>query len=259
MQNRNQFTFFLVVTGCLLFVFSDLTAFQADTNIIQKLKDLDVPENPESFFDQLRTYKNQTFIIASLFFLFTLISEDTACVVAGLAISSTLTPWSVALWGCLTGVLAGDITFFLLGYYVGHPVTNWWPVNRILTPKKLEISQNWFNNNGILVIALSRFTPGLRGPVYISAGLSKMSILKFITVHTISALIWTPALIGLAVLVGYPIMGWIESWGYLSVFLVIPVVLFTIYLSRIIIKLCTASGRQKLMKRYRYIKERITS
>jgi len=231
--------------------FQDVLAFQD----LDKLKDVKVPQSSDSLFDQLRTYKDHIYVIASLFFLFTLVSEDAACVAAGLAISSAITTWPVALVSCSLGAIMGDTVMFLLGYFVGRPVIGWWPFNKFLSAAQLDIAKKWFSQNEILVIILSRFTPGLRGPVYISAGILKMSLIKFLVVHTISVLIWAPLLIGLALIVGYPIMGWIETWEYWSILFILPVIIFIVYLSRIIIKLFTQTGRRNLYRKYYRVKQ----
>lgn len=223
---------------------------------LDNLKDIKVPQNPDSLFDQLRTYKDYVYVLASLFFLFTLVSEDAACVAAGLAISSSITTWTVALAGCSLGAIIGDTVMFLFGYFVGRPVISWWPFNKFLSAGQLDIAGKWFAQNEIMVIILSRFTPGLRGPVYISAGILKMSFIKFLAIHSISVLIWAPLLIGLALIVGYPIMGWIETWEYWSILFLLPVIVFIVYLSRMITKLFTQTGRRNMYKKYYRLKQR---
>ena len=242
----------LLSLGLLLFfAFQDVIALQD----LDDLKDIKVPKDSDSLFDQLRTYKDHIYLIASLFFLFTLVSEDVACVAAGLAISSSITNWTVALIGCSLGAIIGDTVMFLFGYFVGRPVIRWWPFNKFLSASQLDVAGKWFAQNEILVIILSRFTPGLRGPVYVSAGILKMTFIKFLAVHTLSVLVWAPLLIGLALIVGYPIMGWIETWEYWSILFILPVILFIVYLSRIITKLFTQAGRRKLYRKYYRFKQ----
>ena len=214
-------------------------------SVVENLRKIDMPKNSDSLFDQLRMYSQHTYMIAILFFLFTLITEDISCVAAGLAITSSITTWPVALTGCIAGILFGDLTFFFLGYYVGRPVMRWWPFNRLFKDQQLQLADKWFSQNGVWVIVLSRFTPGLRGPVYLSAGFSKMSKLKFTLALSISALFWAPMMIGLAHLIGYPVMGWIETWEYWSILFIIPVILITFYISHLISRLFTQAGRRK--------------
>jgi len=258
-KTANRGYYFLLV----LLWFATVAMLQIDSldvaadSVLENLRKIDMPRNSDSLFDQLRMYSQHRYMIATLFFLFTLISEDISCVAAGLAITSSITTWPVALTGCIAGILFGDLTFFFLGYYIGRPVMRWWPFNRFFNDKQLQLADKWFNQNGVWVIALSRFTPGLRGPVYLSAGFSKMSRLKFTLALSISALLWAPMMIGLAELIGYPVMGWIETWEYWSILFIIPVILIIIYISRMISRLFTQSGRRQFAKWFLEKKNRL--
>ncbi len=46
------------------------------------------------------------------------------------------------------------------------------------------------------VVLLSRFTPGLRLPVYVAAGVLSKDFLKFSSALLLAAVVWTPLLVG---------------------------------------------------------------
>src|SRR6266849_817135 len=54
----------------------------------------------------------------------------------------------------------------------------------------------------MIVVLLSRFTPGLRLPTYVAAGLLKTNFWRFTVYFLIAAAVWTPLLVGAAALFG---------------------------------------------------------
>ena len=232
----------VAIAGVLLAI--PLLGFDGDPLLLQ-LPD-EVPRDPDSFFDQLRLYKDHFYTLVLIFALFTVVNEDAACVAGGLAIASGIATWTIAVAGCMTGIMIGDTTIYLLGYLLGRPALNIWPLNRWLTPSRLKVAEDWFGQNGDLVLILSRFTPGLRFPIYFSAGLMKVPVLRFLLIMLLAVGIWTPGMVALAVILGTPVMSWLETWGWISALLVIPVIILLVYISRIVMKLFTVEGRRKL-------------
>src|SRR3954451_14094577 len=55
---------------------------------------------------------------------------------------------------------------------------------------------------GATGVLLSRFTPGLRLPTYVAAGLLKTRFWTFNSYFVVAALLWTPLLVGSAALLG---------------------------------------------------------
>ncbi|HEX7341419.1 MAG TPA: DedA family protein [Rhodanobacteraceae bacterium] len=99
------------------------------------------------------------------------------------------------------GVLAGDLTMFALGHHFGARLLRWRLVARLVTPARYAIVQQKFERYGNRLLFAARFLPGLRTPIYITAGLT----------HRVPA--WRFALFdGAAAVISVPV------WVYLGYF-----------------------------------------
>src|SRR5262249_58568444 len=76
------------------------------------------------------------------------------------------------------------------------------PLGGLQTGEQLGSASLWLEQRGAGVVILSRFTPGLRLPTYVAAGLLKTRVLTFSLYFLVAALLWTPALVGAAALLG---------------------------------------------------------
>ncbi len=73
----------------------------------------------------------------------------------------------------MAGVLLGDSLVFLAGWYFHEQILqNKW-VARIVTAKRYQKVQGYFTRFGRWVVFMARFMPGLRMPIYLSAGISR--------------------------------------------------------------------------------------
>jgi hypothetical protein len=71
----------------------------------------------------------------------------------------------------------------------------------------LDAASGWLEKRGAGMVILSRFTPGLRLPTYLAAGLLKARFWTFSAYFLLAALLWTPALVGAAALLGKSLPG----------------------------------------------------
>jgi len=78
---------------------------------------------------------------------------------------------------------------------VGWPVLNWkWLAKRLPT-RRLDRATAWLDRHSWWAVFASRFMPGTRLPLYVSAGLLGMKARRFILWAFISDLVWTPLLV----------------------------------------------------------------
>lgn len=90
----------------------------------------------------------------------------------------------------MLGVLLGDGLMFGAGLYFGGGILKIKFIARIITPKRYSKIQEMFDKYGNLVLFVARFLPGLRAPIYVSAGMSKkISFLQFFLLDGIAAII----------------------------------------------------------------------
>lgn len=146
-------------------------------------------------------------------FLATFVSEDLACIAAGLLVAQGQLDYLAATLACLLGIFAGDIGLYLIGRYAGHPALRHAPLRWVLTPERIDQASRLFARRGPAIILLSRFMPGTRVPAYFTAGLLKLPLRHFLAYFALGAAIWTPLLVGLSVVLGEVMLGYYAQYG----------------------------------------------
>lgn len=96
------------------------------------------------------------------------------------------------------GAVFGDNTGFAIGYYGGRKVVLKWGKYVLLTTKRLNKFENFFNKHGGKIVTIARFIQGLRQFNGIIAGISKMKWKKFILYNLIGAGLWVGLWVSLA-------------------------------------------------------------
>ncbi|GBR70866.1 hypothetical protein GKA01_11690 [Gluconobacter kanchanaburiensis NBRC 103587] len=131
----------------------------------------------------------------------TFILEDVATVLSAVAARADAVSIPVALGALYFGVAIGDLGLYGLGAAGGR-----WPyLRRFLTLPKRERTQDWFRSNVIRVVAISRFVPGARLPLYTACGFFRAPLVPFAMTAVLATLVWTTCLFLLAMRVG----GWL--------------------------------------------------
>ena len=81
---------------------------------------------------------------------------------------------------CVAGIFFGDLLLYFAGRLLGRPIVRWKPLRKILSEQKLDLASNWLAERGASVVILSRFTPGLRLPTYVAAGIAEDAFLDLL-------------------------------------------------------------------------------
>lgn len=93
----------------------------------------------------------------------------------------------------MCGVLVGDGAMFFLGRKLGKRVLKFRPIARILTPARFRGVQQKFSRYGHWVLFVARFLPGLRSPIFITAGMTRrVAYWRFLLLDGLAALISVP-------------------------------------------------------------------
>jgi membrane protein DedA with SNARE-associated domain len=132
----------------------------------------------------------------------TLASEDLACAAAGALVAQGRIGFIKGTLACLAGIVSGDLLLFLAGRLGGRAALRWGPIAHMLPPDKVNAASAWLHARGPAVVLISRFTPGLRLPVFFAAGLLKQPLPAFAAYFLLAASLWTPLLVGAAALLG---------------------------------------------------------
>ncbi|MEO5969731.1 MAG: DedA family protein [Bdellovibrionia bacterium] len=124
------------------------------------------------------------------------IPEDITLFAAGLAAYYGLTSlWLVILVSYL-GVIVGDSLIFYLGATYGRKLTKKWFFGKLLPEERLTIVRSEFHKKGNRLIFAARFMPGLRAPMYFSAGTLHLPFKVFLFYDGLAAFISVPTIIG---------------------------------------------------------------
>ena len=117
------------------------------------------------------------------------------------AASGQLDVWLVILFATIGADLGASINYFV-ALYVGRPViykfaNSKWGKMCLLNQEKVEKSERYFDEHGIVATLTGRLIPGIRHLISIPAGLARMHYVKFLLYTTIGAGCWHAILAGL--------------------------------------------------------------
>jgi len=102
----------------------------------------------------------------------------------------------------LLGVLVGDSFMYLIGRNFGRKVFKWPLFRRMFTPERIAKAEEKINNNARIICSTARFAPGLRAPVFITAGILRVPFPLFIGMDGLAALVSVPVWVILAYYLG---------------------------------------------------------
>jgi membrane protein DedA with SNARE-associated domain len=134
--------------------------------------------------------------------LATFVSEDLTCIATGALIASGQVGLVPGVLACAAGIYFGDLLLYFAGRFAGRPI-----VRRFVPEDKLAVAARWMSERGATVVLLSRFTPGLRLPTYLAAGMLHTRFWTFNAYCLLAALVWTPILVIGAATLGRSIPG----------------------------------------------------
>ncbi|MFZ1236467.1 MAG: DedA family protein [Prevotella sp.] len=109
--------------------------------------------------------------------------------------------WLIILFATLGADCGASINYFV-SYYLGRPIIYKFANSKfghmcLLNQNKVEHSENYFNDHGVIATLTGRLIPGIRHLISIPAGLSKMHYGKFLLYTTIGAGTWNVILAAL--------------------------------------------------------------
>ncbi|MEM9801885.1 MAG: alpha/beta fold hydrolase, partial [Planctomycetota bacterium] len=188
--------------------------------------------------------------VLALLALATLVSEDLACIAAGLLVADGRIGLVSASAACFGGIFVGDMMLYTVGRLLGRPALRYPPLKWIVPERAVDHASAWFDRKGIAVIFLSRFTPGLRLPTYVAAGILRTRFLTFAVFFFIAGVLWTPALVAVAAYAGERLAESIGGLGWSQLPWIIGLVVVLLELFRIVPLLFTHRGRRMLRGRW---------
>jgi membrane protein DedA with SNARE-associated domain len=143
----------------------------------------------------------------------TLVSEDLACISAGLLIREGRLGFVAGVTACALGILLGDVGLWTAGRLSRSAVGRWPVVSRYVERLPVDDMRCWLEEHAALAMVASRFMPGSRLPLYVCAGIAGMSFRRFTAWASIAVLVWTPVVVWLAATTGEAVLSLVPSSG----------------------------------------------
>ena len=151
---------------------------------------------PNGSLPSIALLPTPTILVLSGLALSTFISEDLALVTAGALVAQGRLGFLPAVVACIVGIFVGDVLLYLAGRLGAGRLLRTPSGRRLVSTEALNRAQQWMGDRTFAVVLLSRFTPGLRLPVYVAAGVLSKDFLKFSSALLLAAVVWTPLLVG---------------------------------------------------------------
>lgn len=124
------------------------------------------------------------------------IPEDITLFVGGLMSYYGVTDVWIMIAVSLFGVLAGDTFIYYLGHHYGRRLTKIWFFHKLLPDDRLDAVGAKFREKGVKLLFAARFMPGLRAPIFFSAGTLHVPYRHFLLYNGGAALLSVPAIVG---------------------------------------------------------------
>lgn len=235
---------------------SDLIEFISNQNFTNKHIQVNDERIAQSLlpFDEKNALKAEgkaLLILMLVIVLSTLISEDLTCIGTGLMIARGLIGFWPGTFACLVGIFFGDILLYLAGRWLASSTLHKAPFKWFINEKDIQKSYHWFEAKGPAIIIASRFIPGTRLPTYFSAGAIGAKFWMFILYFGVASIIWTPILVGLAVLLGKQMMTYFGLYQEYALWVLIGVLSIAFILFKVIIPMFTFRGRRILIGKWK--------
>ena len=90
---------------------------------------------------------------------------------------------------CIVSVIIGDSLLYMMGRFWGSRIVQLPFIRtRLLTPERFaSISEN-FKKYGVKILLFARLTPGIRTPIFLTAGITKLPVMYFVIADAIYAI-----------------------------------------------------------------------
>jgi pimeloyl-ACP methyl ester carboxylesterase/membrane protein DedA with SNARE-associated domain len=188
-----------------------------------------------------RTYE---VMLLAILAVLTLFGEDATCIGAGLLIAQGVLGYWEVMGACLTAILAGNLMYYIVGWYCGapalkHPLFSW-----AIKESDLQRMTALYRQRGTWIVFVSRFVPASRLPVFMSAGILRFSFWRMLGALIISNLLFTPLFIWTASLFGQEMLKLVEHYERAALLVLVVTVLLLLAALHIVQPLCTWRGRR---------------
>jgi len=137
--------------------------------------------------------------------------EELPVVIGGLLVGThSANFWMLPV--CIVGVIVGDFCLYGIGrlwgtWLVERPFIK----KRLLPPERLESIRDNFQKYGIRILLFARLTPGIRAPIFLTAGIVRLPLAQFLLADGIYAIPGVSLLFFLGYFFTDTMVGWLET------------------------------------------------
>ena len=123
------------------------------------------------------------------------VPEDIPIITSGYLVHlGAMTFWP-ALTVNLLGIMLGDLMIYGFGYWMGPRAVEYRPLRAVMTPERMERVHAFFHRHGKKAIFFGRFVAGLRAPLFLAAGITRLPLRIFFGMDLAAALLSVPLLL----------------------------------------------------------------
>ena len=140
------------------------------------------------------------------------IPEEVPIAMAGVMSAQRTMQPVFAFVSCILGALVGDCVMYAIGYHWGHNLLKDHPrFARLLRAHREAKFEDMIRRHGLKVLFLARFMVGVRSPVYLSAGILRVSFRRFLVMDLMCATAVVSVFFLLSYAFGEQIIHWLRT------------------------------------------------
>jgi membrane protein DedA with SNARE-associated domain len=134
--------------------------------------------------------------------------------------------WWIMLPVCIVGVIVGDGCLYMIGRIWGQRLLEFgWVKKRLLPPERRASIERNFHEYGIKILLFARLTPGIRAPIFISAGMMRLPLGRFLLADGIYAIPGVTLLFVLGYYFTDTMVELIEDFGAIKPYIILVAIL----------------------------------
>ncbi|OGP63041.1 MAG: hypothetical protein A2170_00490 [Deltaproteobacteria bacterium RBG_13_53_10] len=123
--------------------------------------------------------------------------EDTTLILSGFLVAQDVVKLLPAFLVIYSGLLLTDFSLYLVGKKYGRRVVEHRRFRKIISPERLSHIEAKFKKWGMFVVFVGRHIFGIRAQVFLAAGVTGMSAIKFLIADAASAIITITVMVGI--------------------------------------------------------------
>jgi membrane protein DedA with SNARE-associated domain len=97
--------------------------------------------------------------------------------------------WWVMLPVCIAGVVLSDIILYSLGWWGGDRLMRSRWMARVLPPQRRQRTEENFHRYGVSILVFGRLVPGIRAPLFLTAGSMRLPLTRFLFADGLGAVV----------------------------------------------------------------------